>query len=223
MNRSLRGATAVAGIGATPYYKRGTSPHSALRLILEAILAACADAGLDAHDVDGFVSYASDLNEGLAVGAALGVREVRWSTMVWGGGGGGVAAAVNAAAGGGGLRAGRERDRVPRDHRGRRRAAELRQGSLPAVAFGPRGADPGPGLRAADPADARGRRGAVVSAGGPGSGVLLPRAAEPGRRGLRAPAGSRDLRRVAVGLRAAAPVRLLPRERRRRGRAGHLG
>src|SRR5439155_1738620 len=30
--------------------------------------------------------------------AALGVREVRWSTMVWGGGGGGVAAAVNAAA-----------------------------------------------------------------------------------------------------------------------------
>jgi acetyl-CoA acetyltransferase len=96
--RSLRGATAVAGIGATPYYKRGTSPHSALRLTLEAILAACADAGLDAHDVDGFVSYANDLSEGLAVGAALGVREIRWSTMVWGGGGGGVAAAVNAAA-----------------------------------------------------------------------------------------------------------------------------
>lgn len=96
--RSLRGATAVAGIGATPYYKRGTSPHSALRLTLEAILAACADAGLDAHDVDGFVSYANDLSEGLTVGAALGVREIRWSTMVWGGGGGGVAAAVNAAA-----------------------------------------------------------------------------------------------------------------------------
>jgi acetyl-CoA acetyltransferase len=98
MNRSLRGATAVAGIGATPFYKRGTSPHSALRLTLEAILAACADAGLDAHDVDGFVSYANDLSEGLAVGAALGVREIRWSTMVWGGGGGGVAAAVNATA-----------------------------------------------------------------------------------------------------------------------------
>ena len=98
MNRSLRGAAAVAGIGSTPYYKRGTSPHSSLRLNLEAILAACADAGLDAHEVDGFVSYANDLNEGLAVGAALGVREIRWSTMVWGGGGGGVAAAVNAAA-----------------------------------------------------------------------------------------------------------------------------
>ncbi|HTQ89022.1 MAG TPA: hypothetical protein VMK84_05965 [Streptosporangiaceae bacterium] len=43
--RPLRGAAAVAGIGATPYYKRGTSPHSALRLTLEAILAARADAG----------------------------------------------------------------------------------------------------------------------------------------------------------------------------------
>jgi acetyl-CoA acetyltransferase len=97
-DRALRGAAAVAGIGSTPYYKRGTSPHSASRLTLEAILAACADAGIDAHQVDGFVSYANDLNEGLAIGAALGVRETRWSTMVWGGGGGGVAAAVNAAA-----------------------------------------------------------------------------------------------------------------------------
>jgi len=97
-DQTLRGAAAVAGIGATPYYKRGTSPHSALRLILEAILAACADAGVDAHDIDGFVSYANDRSDGLAIGAALGVREIRWSTMVWGGGGGGVAAAVNAAA-----------------------------------------------------------------------------------------------------------------------------
>lgn len=97
-DRTLRGATAVIGIGATPYYKRGTSPDSAMRLTLRAILAACADAGADPRGIDGFVSYAGDLNEGLAVGAALGVREVRWSTMVWGGGGGGVAAAVNAAA-----------------------------------------------------------------------------------------------------------------------------
>jgi acetyl-CoA acetyltransferase len=95
---TLRGAAAVVGIGSTPYYKRGTSPHSALRLTLEAILAACADASVNPHEIDGFVSYANDLNEGPAVGAALGVREIRWSTMVWGGGGGGVAAAVNAAA-----------------------------------------------------------------------------------------------------------------------------
>jgi acetyl-CoA acetyltransferase len=97
-DRAFRGAAAVAGIGSTPYYKRGESPHTALRLILEAAFAACADAGVNARDVDGFVSYANDLNDGLAVGAAIGVREIRWSTMVWGGGGGGVAAAVNVAA-----------------------------------------------------------------------------------------------------------------------------
>ncbi|MGV0644651.1 transporter [Mycolicibacterium sp. XJ2546] len=93
-----RGAAAVVGIASPPYHKRGTSPESALTLVLKAILAACADAGADPRGIDGFVSYANDLNEGLAVGAALGVREMRWSSMVWGGGGGGVAAAINQAA-----------------------------------------------------------------------------------------------------------------------------
>ncbi|KPM52130.1 transporter [Frankia sp. CcI49] len=97
-NGSLCGAAAVVGIGTTAYRKRGTAPASALRLTLEAVLAACADGGLDPRSLDGFVSYANDANEGIAVGSALGVHEIRWSTMVWGGGGGGVAAAVNAAA-----------------------------------------------------------------------------------------------------------------------------
>lgn len=89
---------AIAGIGSTPYYKRGTSPFNATTLILQAALAACDDAGISPRAIDGFVSYANDQNEGLAIGAALGVDEIRWSTLVWGGGGGGVAAAVNAAA-----------------------------------------------------------------------------------------------------------------------------
>ena len=93
-----RGAAAVVGVGNTSFYKRGTSPHSSLQLTLQAVLDTCADAGVDPRDVDGFVSYANDSTEGLAVGAALGVHEVRWSSLVWGGGGGGVAAAVNAAA-----------------------------------------------------------------------------------------------------------------------------
>jgi len=97
-NRTLRGKAAVVGIGSTPYRKRGTSEYSALELILQATLAACADAGVDPRQVDGFASYANDRTEGLVVGGSLGVREIRWSTMVWGGGGGGVAAAVNAAA-----------------------------------------------------------------------------------------------------------------------------
>jgi acetyl-CoA acetyltransferase len=94
----FRGATAVVGVGATDYYRRGTSPLSSAQLVLQAILRACEDAGADPRSVDGFVSYASDSSDGLLLGAALGVREVRWSTQVWGGGGGGVAAAVNCAA-----------------------------------------------------------------------------------------------------------------------------
>ncbi len=94
----FRGATAVVGAGATDNYKRGTSPLTSAQLVLQAILRACADAGADPRAIDGFVSYSRDSSEGIAIGAALGVREVRWSTEVWGGGGGGVAAAVNTAA-----------------------------------------------------------------------------------------------------------------------------
>jgi acetyl-CoA acetyltransferase len=45
---------AIAGIGATPYYKRGeTVGQSINQLAGEAILAACADAGVSVKDVDG--------------------------------------------------------------------------------------------------------------------------------------------------------------------------
>ncbi len=94
----FRGSTAVVGVGATDYYQRGTSPLSSPQLVLQAILRACQDAGTDPRSIDGFVSYAADSSEGLAIGAALGVHEVRWSTQIWGGGGGAVAAAVNCAA-----------------------------------------------------------------------------------------------------------------------------
>jgi acetyl-CoA acetyltransferase len=97
-DRSIRGRTAVVGVANTRYHKRGRSGRSSTQLTLEAVLAAADDAGIDVRDIDGFVSYANDLSEGLALGAALGVKELRWSTMVWGGGGGGVAPAVNAAA-----------------------------------------------------------------------------------------------------------------------------
>ncbi|WP_075233152.1 thiolase C-terminal domain-containing protein [Mycobacterium colombiense] len=95
---AFRGATAVVGVGATDYFKRGTSPLSSSQLVLQAILRACDDAGADPRSIDGFVSYADDSSKGVAIGGALGVKEIRWSTEVWGGGGGGVAAAVNCAA-----------------------------------------------------------------------------------------------------------------------------
>ncbi|MBL7487642.1 transporter [Frankia sp. AgB1.9] len=96
--RGFRGAAAVVGVGETEFYRRGTSPYSGMQLAAMAVMRACEDAGVSPTAVDGFSSYAHDSNEGLRLGANLGVEEIRFSQLVFGGGGGGVAAAVNAAA-----------------------------------------------------------------------------------------------------------------------------
>jgi acetyl-CoA acetyltransferase len=98
VDRTLRGSVCVAGIGETEYYKRGGSPDPEFVMALKAILAACADAGIDPHDVDGFVSFANDRNDPTRLAAALGVHELRLFQMVWGAGGAGGSAAVSAAA-----------------------------------------------------------------------------------------------------------------------------
>jgi len=79
----LRGATAIVGIGQTPYYKRGTSPDPELKLCLRAIVDACADAGIDPRDVDGFVSYGSERSDAQKLMPALGTREVRFAALTW--------------------------------------------------------------------------------------------------------------------------------------------
>jgi acetyl-CoA acetyltransferase len=84
----LRGGAAVVGIGQTPYYKRGTSPDSDVKLALRAIVGACEEAGLDPRDVDGFVSYASERSDAPRMMAALGTREVRFAALTWIHGGG---------------------------------------------------------------------------------------------------------------------------------------
>ena len=94
MTRSLKGQVAIVGIGETPYYRHGKSPDSEFKLALKAILAACADAGIDPRDIDGFASYGDDRSEATRLAAALGTRRLRSSTMQWGGGGGGCCAAV---------------------------------------------------------------------------------------------------------------------------------
>ncbi len=96
--RTLRGRVAIAGIGETPYYKRGAAPEPEFVLGLRAILAACADAGIDPRDVDGFASYSNDRNDPSRLAAALGTRELRFSNLQWGGGGGGGSGAVGNAA-----------------------------------------------------------------------------------------------------------------------------
>ena len=97
--RTLRGRVAVIGIGETEYYRHGASPDPEFKLALKAILAACADAGIDPREIDGFSSYSDDRSEASRLAAALGTRQLRTATMQWGGGGGGCCAAVaNAAA-----------------------------------------------------------------------------------------------------------------------------
>ncbi|NWG53018.1 MAG: transporter [Hydrogenophilaceae bacterium] len=84
----FRGATAIVGIGQTPYYKRGTSPDPELKLALRAIVAACADAGIAPQDVDGFVSYGSERNDGQKLMWGLGTKELKFGALVWTHGGG---------------------------------------------------------------------------------------------------------------------------------------
>ncbi|HVM52094.1 MAG TPA: hypothetical protein VM262_02755 [Acidimicrobiales bacterium] len=98
-SRTIKGTTAIVGIGETTYYKRAQSPDPEFRLCLDAILAAVEDAGLAVDDLDGFASYSNDRNDPSKIASALGLPELRFSNMVWGGGGGGGSAAVaNAAA-----------------------------------------------------------------------------------------------------------------------------
>src|SRR6202051_351569 len=96
--RTLRGKTAIAGIGETIYFKYGQSPDSEFKLALQACVNACQDAGISPHEIDGFASYGNDRSEAGRLAAALGVKELRFSNMFWGGGGGGVCGAVGNAA-----------------------------------------------------------------------------------------------------------------------------
>jgi len=97
-DRTLRGKTAVVGIGETTYYKRGGAPDTEFVLAIKAILNACKDAGIDPREVDGFSSYSNDRNDPSRISAALGLKELKFANMQWGGGGGGGSAAVANAA-----------------------------------------------------------------------------------------------------------------------------
>ena len=98
MSLSVRGQAAVVGVGETTYYKRGDSPDPEFVLVLKAILAACADAGISPTEIDGYSSYSNDRNLPSRLHTALGAKELRFSNMQWGSGGGGAAASVGNAA-----------------------------------------------------------------------------------------------------------------------------
>ena len=79
--RTLRGKTAIVGIGETTYYKHGQSPDSEFKLCLQAIVKACQDAGISPHEVDGFASYGGDRSEGPRLASALGCKVLNYSNM----------------------------------------------------------------------------------------------------------------------------------------------
>ena len=92
--RTIRGKTAVAGIGETTYYKRAQAPDPEFKMGLEAVLLAAEDAGIDVREIDGFASYSNDRNTPERIASALGIPHYGFSNMFWGGGGGGGSGAM---------------------------------------------------------------------------------------------------------------------------------
>ena len=94
----LSNRTAIVGIGNTKFAKSGAYAEiGAEVLVVEAILAACEDAGISAADIDGFSSNAAPLEPG-DLAAAFGGEGLRYTAQTWGGGGGAMAGAyLNAA------------------------------------------------------------------------------------------------------------------------------
>lgn len=77
---------AIAGIGQTEFSTN--SGRSELRVACDAILAALADAGLEAKDIDGIVTYTIDNNDEVSLMRALGILDLKYSVRLPMGGGG---------------------------------------------------------------------------------------------------------------------------------------
>jgi len=86
---------AIVGIGATPYYPRGQSwPRTINDMAGEAILNACADAGISIKQIDGFAYYSTagagylDKFDTASLMETLGIPHVGFSATLTSGGGG---------------------------------------------------------------------------------------------------------------------------------------
>jgi len=95
---SAEGQSCIVGVGQSEFTRwGGIADRSQFQITAEAIASAMKDAGVKAADVDGFASFSNDANEGPLMQVALGIPQMRWSSMVWGGGGGGSIAALSQA------------------------------------------------------------------------------------------------------------------------------
>ncbi|WP_320537078.1 lipid-transfer protein [Pseudarthrobacter sp. IC2-21] len=92
---NLLNKAVIVGIGATEFSKN--SGRSELQLAQEAALAACRDAGVNPHDVDGMVTYSMDTNPAIEVARGLGCKELNFFSHVDYGGGAAAGTILHAA------------------------------------------------------------------------------------------------------------------------------
>ena len=95
MRVPFSGVASIAGIGATEFSKE--SGRSELQLSAEATLAAIADAGLGAGDVDGLVTFTMDSSSEIALARELGMGKLRFFSRISYGGGAACATVQQAA------------------------------------------------------------------------------------------------------------------------------
>jgi acetyl-CoA acetyltransferase len=91
----LGGQAAVVGIGATEFSK--DSGRSELKLAVEAVRSAIADAGLTPADVDGLVTFTMDTNPEITVAQAAGIGDLSFFSRIHYGGGAACATVQQAA------------------------------------------------------------------------------------------------------------------------------
>src|SRR3546814_12319640 len=75
---------AIAGIGQTEFSK--ASGRSELQLAAECAVAACNDAGVSPHDIDGMVTFTIDNSDEVNLARCLGVKDLASTTRIPGGG-----------------------------------------------------------------------------------------------------------------------------------------
>ena len=83
----IKDKAAIVGIGETEF--SWDSGRSEIQLACEAIVAACADAGISPKDIDGLVRYEMDTNHETLLVQSLGIKNLRhWECVAYGGGAG---------------------------------------------------------------------------------------------------------------------------------------
>ncbi|MBM4259396.1 MAG: hypothetical protein FJ147_26290 [Deltaproteobacteria bacterium] len=89
----------IVGVGETQYTKWGRmGDRGEWSLACEAVIKAAHDAGVDSNAIDGLASFSNDSSMPWLMQHALGLPDLKFTSMVWGGGGSGACGALAHAA-----------------------------------------------------------------------------------------------------------------------------